>query len=222
MKQLLAGVVILFVVGFGSFLYRNTVERPGITAAMPVCTLEAKICPDGTSVGRTGPACEFAPCALPNVEIPDRGISFVIPTGYVADENAPGSGIQLLAAFVKPSLAGNPQHRIAVYRFEIREGETANDVILENTRYQPADMQAEDLSQFEDLSVNGRVFKETTIERFEAMVHSSYYLVREKDVLRFDITEHDVTGWMEPGLSIRDLPEHTGFLGILRTLQTTL
>lgn len=26
------------------------------------CTLEAKICPDGTAVGRVGPNCEFAPC----------------------------------------------------------------------------------------------------------------------------------------------------------------
>lgn len=26
------------------------------------CTLEAKVCPDGSSVGRTGPNCEFAPC----------------------------------------------------------------------------------------------------------------------------------------------------------------
>lgn len=26
------------------------------------CTLEAKICSDGSSVGRTGPNCEFAPC----------------------------------------------------------------------------------------------------------------------------------------------------------------
>ena len=26
------------------------------------CTLEAKICPDGSAVGRQGPSCEFAPC----------------------------------------------------------------------------------------------------------------------------------------------------------------
>lgn len=26
------------------------------------CTQEAKLCPDGSSVGRTGPRCEFAPC----------------------------------------------------------------------------------------------------------------------------------------------------------------
>lgn len=26
------------------------------------CTMEAKVCPDGSAVGRTGPNCEFAPC----------------------------------------------------------------------------------------------------------------------------------------------------------------
>lgn len=26
------------------------------------CTFEAKICPDGSTVGRSGPKCEFAPC----------------------------------------------------------------------------------------------------------------------------------------------------------------
>lgn len=32
------------------------------------CTMEAKICPDGSSVGRSGPNCEFAEC--PIVETP--------------------------------------------------------------------------------------------------------------------------------------------------------
>lgn len=27
------------------------------------CTMEARMCPDGTYVGRTGPNCEFTPCA---------------------------------------------------------------------------------------------------------------------------------------------------------------
>lgn len=221
MKQLLAGIVILFVVGFGSFLYRNTVERPGITAAQTACTTEAKLCPDGTSVGRSGPSCEFSPCLLPNVEIPDAGISFAIPAGYVADENAYGADTRLLTAFVKPSLSGNPQHTIVVYRYEIPQGKTADDVILENTRYQPADSSAENFNQFRNLSVNGKTFRETTIERFEALIHSSYFLVRENDVLRFDITEHDVTSWMEPSLSIRDLPEHAALLRLLQTLQIT-
>jgi hypothetical protein len=32
-----------------------------------VCTMEAKLCPDGSYVSRTGPNCEFAPCpSIPN------------------------------------------------------------------------------------------------------------------------------------------------------------
>lgn len=27
-----------------------------------ICTMDAKRCPDGSYVGRTGPNCEFAPC----------------------------------------------------------------------------------------------------------------------------------------------------------------
>lgn len=36
-------------------------NEPGLPGPV-ACTMEAKICPDGTAVGRTGPNCEFAPC----------------------------------------------------------------------------------------------------------------------------------------------------------------
>ncbi len=43
--------------------------EPGVMApAGPgevACTMDAKICPDGSSVGRVGPNCEFAPCPGP-------------------------------------------------------------------------------------------------------------------------------------------------------------
>lgn len=219
MKQLLAGVAILFVLGVASFLYRNTVERPGVVALEGACTMEVKICPDGTSVGRQGPACEFAPCLLPNVEIASAGLSFVIPSGYTADENAYGANPELLAAFVKPSLSGSVQHTIVVYQYPIAEGKTAEQVILERTRYQPSDMAAEDLTRFKTTLVNGKTFQVTTIERFEALVHTSYFLAREQDVLRFDITEHNVTSWMEPDLVEEDLTEHQALISLLASLQ---
>ncbi|MBX3218418.1 MAG: hypothetical protein KF850_40810 [Labilithrix sp.] len=35
----------------------------GPSVAEPkACTQEAKLCPDGSAVSRTGPSCEFAPC----------------------------------------------------------------------------------------------------------------------------------------------------------------
>ncbi len=36
--------------------------------AQPVCTMEAKLCPDGSFVGRTGPNCEFAACPVPTID----------------------------------------------------------------------------------------------------------------------------------------------------------
>jgi len=35
------------------------------------CTQEARVCPDGSSVGRSGPNCEFAKCPAD----PDNGLS---------------------------------------------------------------------------------------------------------------------------------------------------
>ena len=44
----------------------NFVPKDVPAAALPVaCTMEAKVCPDGSSVGRTGPACEFQACPEP-------------------------------------------------------------------------------------------------------------------------------------------------------------
>ncbi len=54
---LIIGLVAVVMMIAGSYYYggRN-VERP------VACTQEAKLCPDGSAVGRTGPNCEFAEC----------------------------------------------------------------------------------------------------------------------------------------------------------------
>lgn len=55
---LLIGIAVI-----GSLLYVFT--STGVNMPQEVaCTMEAKICPDGSAVGRTGPNCEFAPCPL--------------------------------------------------------------------------------------------------------------------------------------------------------------
>lgn len=36
------------------------------------CTEEAKLCPDGSAVGRTGPDCEFAPCPETEEQEPEE------------------------------------------------------------------------------------------------------------------------------------------------------
>ncbi len=39
-----------------------SIKFAGAPEPVVACTLEAKLCPDGSAVGRTGPNCEFAPC----------------------------------------------------------------------------------------------------------------------------------------------------------------
>lgn len=40
----------------------NAGEAPYENGDMIACTMDAKLCPDGSSVGRVGPNCEFAAC----------------------------------------------------------------------------------------------------------------------------------------------------------------
>ena len=55
-----AGVVVaVLVVLAAAGAYKSKFTQPDIRKA---CTEEAKICPDGSAVGRSGPKCEFAPC----------------------------------------------------------------------------------------------------------------------------------------------------------------
>ena len=64
---------------------------------MVTCTQEARVCPDGSSVGRSGPKCEFAACPTitPEKKIQREmcgGFAGVLcPEGYICDkkENYP-------------------------------------------------------------------------------------------------------------------------------------
>lgn len=51
-------VLVIAVLGTAGYFVYKQYSALKITA----CTQEAKICPDGSSVGRTGPNCEFAEC----------------------------------------------------------------------------------------------------------------------------------------------------------------
>lgn len=57
-----------------------------------VCTMEAKICPDGSAVGRSGPNCEFAPCPSGGEVAPEDGGVEPDPASAHAPAPAPAHG----------------------------------------------------------------------------------------------------------------------------------
>lgn len=58
-------VFLMAVLGLCGFFIYSRINLTGSTSPIPnqiACTQEAKLCPDGSSVGRSGPKCEFAAC----------------------------------------------------------------------------------------------------------------------------------------------------------------
>ena len=221
MKQLLALVVLIAVIGITGFVYRNALEQPAgpITDIQSACTREAKLCPDGSSVGRQGPDCSFAACQLPNREVPALGVAFVIPSGYVENPNSPTPGDDLVLALENRSLTPQVPHAIVLRRYAIPAGKTANDVMIANTMFDTSGEPVRSMQEFTPVIINGKTFQSIVVDRFEGQVHSVYYLPRANDVLRFEILERDVTRWTDPTLVVSELPQHQAFLRLLGTLQ---
>jgi len=104
------------------------------------CTQEAKQCPDGSYVGRTGPACEFAPCpeahnnSWKTMVDEKTGISFqypeTLPTTYIHMQDWPPQ-LQVLnesftctEAGLETARAGKTEKRVLANRTYCRTSST--------------------------------------------------------------------------------------------------
>jgi|GEM_PF-2102909 hypothetical protein len=81
MKKYIIALILIIIVAGGMFFYWQQ-NRPFLFTepAQMACTEEAKICPDGSTVVRQGPGCEFAECPTPAVSAE--------PVAQVIDETA--------------------------------------------------------------------------------------------------------------------------------------
>jgi len=82
MRTVIIIVIVLVVfAGLFWFIYYSYTQKP------TACTAEAKVCPDGSTVGRTGPDCEFEAC--PTIQEPED--NSCIELGCSADAKYVGS-----------------------------------------------------------------------------------------------------------------------------------
>lgn len=56
----------IFIAAGAGYWYSTSNKKVAQEPEGIACTMEAKLCPDGSSVGRSGPNCEFAPCPEEN------------------------------------------------------------------------------------------------------------------------------------------------------------
>lgn len=69
---LIAAVIVFAVVG--GYLQSSLLSQQNRG-----CTMEAKVCSDGSTVGRTGPNCEFAACPAVSTSTPTSGGGGILP-----------------------------------------------------------------------------------------------------------------------------------------------
>lgn len=218
MKELLGLVVLVSVLGFAGLLYRNSLEHPGenTNRAYTECTTEARICPDGSAVGRVGLACEFAACPFPNVELSAAGIRYAVPTGFnVSSTSAPS----LIASYSGTEFGGSAGSEIRIYRYAIPEGESANDVALA-TAVSEDGTRPDSMLEFSPVIVNGTKVETISLGSGER-ARTAHYWLRDTDVIRFDAIdvrrEAATSSFMTPD---RELPAHRALVnGLLATLQ---
>ena len=97
----IVGILVALTVVLGGWYWwslNGGPAMPGIgKPGMQACTMDARVCPDGSAVGRTGPNCAFAPCpASATVEI-QTTVTPANPaplgdTGTAADDPGLGDG----------------------------------------------------------------------------------------------------------------------------------
>ncbi len=223
MKQVVFSLVLLLILGIGGFMYRFEEQSPKTSssgfASQPVgqaCAQDAKICPDGSAVGRTGPNCSFARCPLPNIELTTGSttIGFVLPSGYkvhiVSTDNSDYIGSYIQSAGSAPSV-------IDIYNFPIPKGETPSQTMLAQTYFDSTNVLATSTSEFKTITEGKNTFYEIELGKTSSEVHSAYYLYQPSSVLRFDITENGTQN--STATDLNTLPQHQALLHMLTTLQ---
>ncbi len=192
-------------------MYRNAVEYPTRPVA---CQLDAKMCPDGTGVTRTGSDCSFPACPAPNVSLSDMGVAYAVPEGFVIAELPDSTSV---AAYEKPA-DGLSSASITVRRYSIDASSTPLSVIKQ-TAIGGASGEPVPSVAFSSTVIGTHRFTVVSIERFEAVIDTAYYLARGSDVLRFDAIDREVLNWTELNLDVSKLPAHSALRGLLTTLQ---
>jgi hypothetical protein len=211
MRSLLFGILIIVLVGIGGLVYRNAIEHPLQAIA---CPMDAMVCPDGTAVARTGLSCTFPACPAPNVSLSDIGISFAVPAGFVTAEIPDAASI---AAYEMQTASSTDAASIVIRRFAITASSTALATI-QQTAIGGASGAPVPTTAFTSTVLGTHRFTVVSLERFEGVVDTAYYLARGTDVLRFDAIDRG-TDWTNPSLNVSALPAHAALVKLLSTLQ---
>lgn len=118
-SPLIFGLILVVILSSAAFFLTLKTFKPKEVA----CTLEAKLCPDGSSVGRIPPTCEFAPCPITK---PSPTPS---PTQFLDQNPAPTTKEILWVPYTNKSFGLSFQYptirNLEVFEFNVNSDSTA-------------------------------------------------------------------------------------------------
>ncbi len=123
-----------------------------------------------------------------------------------------------VAAYELPATASSTSAAgIIIRQYAINASSTALAVIQQTALSLPSGLPAP-VTAFTSTVLGTHRFTVVSIERFEGVVDTAYYLARGTDVLRFDAIDNGVTNWTDPNLNISVLPARVALRKLLVTL----
>lgn len=217
-KELYAGAALIFLLGMGGFLYRVAIENSYQNVG--VCSFETKTCPDGSFVGRSGSACLFSACLPPNVELPNAGISFVLPSGYellAASSSTPQTRI---ASYAKKTIinASTTINTIAIYRYNFLKGKTASRVVRAHLPLAALtySISPKDIT---NVTFGKNTFSRITLRNSATVLRSAYYVIRGHYVFLFYVTQNGGIGTASNSTKVNKISGNKELRTLLSTLQ---
>lgn len=212
MKKLIGGIIVLLVLLGIGFAYRTAIQHP---YQKITCPLDAEVCPDGTSVSRTGPSCTFPACPPPNTTLPSANIAFAIPTGFTLGSSQDPS---VLAVYDASQASSTMTAQIVIRRYAV-PASTTPLAVIQQTAIDPTTGQPAGVTSYSSNVYGTHRYTIVSLERANGIIDTAYYLSRGTDVLRFDAIDRGVSDWANPNLSISSLPAQTGLTYLLSTLE---
>ena len=167
MKKL---IILVVLIGLGVWYFQTSTQKEN-TPGTQACTEEAKICPDGTAVGRTGPNCEFAAC-------PTGGT-----TTTPSDQSQNPEGKQLV--YFRSAVQSGLSATIEVDPIEIFNGEDAIQAAMKDTGCSKENITSGKCAA----SLNNGFYirnSSTTTEKYTVTLSTEAYLISKTDTSQLE------------------------------------
>ena len=104
-KKLFYGIIFVVI---ASLIITSCKTLPDKKSPKIVCTQEAKLCSDGSYVGRVGPNCEFAPCPSSTNGFEESGDTVTVEEGTIEPEDPEKSGLYNYSDYPLDSIPSTP------------------------------------------------------------------------------------------------------------------